>query len=371
MAYKFDFVGDENYKLAFVTLPDDRREFGTFPESRQFLPESEQLSQVGSYCFHEAPRGHATVANGVESEPVGLFYTRRNKQLRPTQVFFQVGDVKREWSQLRQHEDIFVVCRTCSNQSPYPQPHPPPLFLREHVAEDVLLFDHGLFSSLLHYVCHSFLSTSDFISPFFSSRCIMIESAYYADASYAFSCIERPPPQVLYHKFGDDVAEDVVLFEAINPMFTVSVRQSADREWILIDYASSTENEVRVIPVVDTLKRVARRLAQEGDPSAAKYLHPMKYYWHQTVVRPLVPSIKYRAEHANGAWFLNTKEGCRKEHYRVLRKHDSENDFSVFVDEHMEFAMDDWVFTKSYLGVSYLGVRTGQPRESPSCRTES
>ena len=72
MAYKFDFVGDENYKLAFVTLPDDR-EFGTFPESRQFLPESEQLSQVGSYCFHEAPRGHATVANGVESEPFVLY----------------------------------------------------------------------------------------------------------------------------------------------------------------------------------------------------------------------------------------------------------------------------------------------------------
>ena len=66
MAYRSDYVGDENYKLTFQTLPGEGK-------AREFLPESGEIEQVSTYCFHELP--------GSKDPPVGVFYAVRNQQV--------------------------------------------------------------------------------------------------------------------------------------------------------------------------------------------------------------------------------------------------------------------------------------------------
>jgi len=226
MAYRSDFVGDENYKLTFQKV-------GT----GELLPESGELEQISTYCWHECANQAA--------DPVGVFYSVRNAQLRPTKVY--------------------------------------------------------------------------------------------------------------YHKFGTDVSADPLIFESQNEMYTVSVRPTEDLEYIMIDYHSKTENEVKYFSMADTLQKA--QAAGTGMPLTADAF-PL------TTLRALQEDIEYSAEHGGGSWLLKTKEGCQHEHFRILRKRDgTDADFEVLLEEDSEFAISSSpAVTRSFFGVSYLSTKTGQPR---------
>ena len=136
---------------------------------------------------------------------------------------------------------------------------------------------------------------------------------------------------------------DPLLFESKNDMFTVDVSKSSDRAYILIDYHSKTENEVHAINVKDSLEKV---LSSEEKGAATTDAFDLQ------LVRPLAPDVEYSADHAGSAWFLKTKEGCKQEHFRVMRRGEEEADFSVLLEEDPVLAMSGGlVLTKSYLGV--------------------
>eukprot|EP00927_Polykrikos_kofoidii_P054264 TRINITY_DN48703_c0_g1_i1.p1 TRINITY_DN48703_c0_g1~~TRINITY_DN48703_c0_g1_i1.p1 ORF type:complete len:835 (+),score=111.12 TRINITY_DN48703_c0_g1_i1:122-2506(+) len=224
MAYRSDFVGDENYKLTFQKLN------GPGSDKETFLPESEEIEQVSTYCYHEAPN--------TEDDPIGIFYVVRNEQLRPTKVF--------------------------------------------------------------------------------------------------------------YHKFGANVADDQLIFESKNDMFTVGVGCSSDRKYVMVSYHSKTEDEIRSISVTDSLE-----MAKNGDDGSG---------FKVEVLRELKPDIEYSADHGGGAWFLKTKETCTKDHFCVLRKRDNETDFLVLLPEHPKLCISSGItLTKSFLAVSFLSTETGQP----------
>lgn len=244
MAYRSDFVGDENYKLTFETVVDgDGGKFLTEAScERKALPESGLLEQVSTYCFHELP--------GDADAPVGVFYAVRNAQLRPTRVF--------------------------------------------------------------------------------------------------------------YHRFthGASVDKDVLVFESKDEMFTVGVAKSSDGEYLLVRYHSKTEDEVRYIPVSESVQLV--RDADQAGGQAVDFAPLLQ------VLRPIAPDIEYSADHGAGAWWLKTKEGCKKEHFRVLRKRTAgstpDADFQTFLPEHPELCLSGFLVTKSYMGATYLSTATGQPK---------
>lgn len=161
------------------------------------------------------------------------------------------------------------------------------------------------------------------------------------------------PTKLFYHKFGTSVTDDVLIYESTNDMFTVGVGKSSDREYILIDYHSKTENEIYSISMVDSLKIVKEK---------SDKLTKEDFIYNS--VRPLQNDIEYSANHGGGAWWLKTKEGCKKEHFRVLRKKDNtDKDFIVFLEEDSEFAIQSGLMlTKNHVGLHYISTKTGQPK---------
>mmetsp|Transcript_10813 Transcript_10813/g.25102 ORF Transcript_10813/g.25102 Transcript_10813/m.25102 type:complete len:824 (-) Transcript_10813:462-2933(-) len=75
MGYRVDVQGDENYCLQFVDLA-----------SGEYLPD--KLWNVASYCFDQPAD-----ADKTGEAPRGIFYSLRNKNLRPTKIFYhRFGD---------------------------------------------------------------------------------------------------------------------------------------------------------------------------------------------------------------------------------------------------------------------------------------
>jgi len=162
---------------------------------------------------------------------------------------------------------------------------------------------------------------------------------------YSVRNAQLRPTKIFYHKFGTPVSEDPLVFESKNDMFTVSCYRSSDKRFALMNYHSKTEVEVRALDLMafDSGKTLAEQLA---------------------VVRPLSDNIEYSADHGGNAWFLKTKEGCSREHFRILIKRDGvDADFRVLLDEHPELCLNSsFLLTKNRFALSFLSTKNGQPR---------
>jgi len=221
MAYRVDTQGDENYCLKFVNL-----------ETGEYLPD--ELWNVASYCFHQPSDADETGA-----APLGIFYSLRNKNLRPTKIF--------------------------------------------------------------------------------------------------------------YHRFGDvcegsqDFApNDRLLLQSKNEMFGLSVGATADRQFVTLRHASKTENEVFVIDVNDAEMRLVNLL-------------------------PMVDEVEYSVAKSGASWFLRTKAGCVKDHFRLERGEwvdegtKREVRWRPYIAEKSKYAFEGMGVTADYLLLSYLDVTTGVP----------
>ena len=106
---------------------------------------------------------------------------------------------------------------------------------------------------------------------------------------------------MFYHRLGDpcegseDFApNDRLLLESKNEMFSVSVGTTADKEHVTVRHASKTENEVYSIDVNDPEMRLVNLL-------------------------PMVDDVEYAVAKSGPYWFLRTKAGCAKDHFRLER----------------------------------------------------
>ena len=156
--------------------------------------------------------------------------------------------------------------------------------------------------------------------------------------------------KIFYHKLGDvcegseDFApNDRLLFESKNEMFRVAVGTTSDREFILVRHGSNTENEVLAIDVTDPDMGLVNLL-------------------------PMADDVQYNVARSAGSWFLRTKAGCAKDHFRLERGEwadaatRSEIQWTPFIAEKAEYAFEGLSVTKDFLLLSYLHVTTGVPK---------
>ena len=221
MAYRVDTQGDENYCLRFVDLA-----------TGDYL--SDELWNVASYCYNQPADADETGA-----APLGIFYSLRNENLRPTKIF--------------------------------------------------------------------------------------------------------------YHKLGDEckgsqefAPNDRLLLKSKNEMFGLSVAPTADREHVMFRHGSSTENEIFAVDVDDAEMKLVNLL-------------------------PMVDDVIYSIAKSGPHWFLRTKAGCAKDHFRLERGEwadaatRQEVRWSPFIAEKTKYAFEGMGVTKDYLLLSYLDVTTGVP----------
>ena len=223
MAYRVDTQGDENYCLNFVDL-----------ETGEALPD--KLWNVVSYCYHQPADADATGA-----PPTGIFYALRNKNLRPTKIFYhRLGD----------------ACEGSEEFSP----------------------------------------------------------------------------------------NDRLLFSSKNEMFRVGCGTTADRAYVLVRHGSNTENEILAIDV--------------NDPSLSL-----------VNLLPMVDDVQYGVSRSANTWFMRTKAGCAKDHFRLERGEWADAatpggavTWSPFICEKADYAFQGLGVTKDLLLLSYLHVTTGVPK---------
>ena len=223
MAYRVDTQGDENYCLNFVNL-----------ETGEALPD--KLWNVVSYCYHQPADADATGA-----PPTGIFYALRNKNLRPTKIFYhRLGD----------------ACEGSEEFSP----------------------------------------------------------------------------------------NDRLLFSSKNEMFRVGCGTTADRAYVLVRHGSNTENEILAIDV--------------NDPSLSL-----------VNLLPMVDDVQYGVSRSANTWFMRTKAGCAKDHFRLERGEWADAatpggavTWSPFICEKADYAFQGLGVTKDLLLLSYLHVTTGVPK---------
>ena len=158
----------------------------------------------------------------------------------------------------------------------------------------------------------------------------------------------RPPRS--YHRLGevcegseDFAPNDLLLKQSKNEMFGVSVGTTADHQFVTLRHGSKTENEVFVIDVNDDEKRLVNLL-------------------------PMVDDVEYSVAKSGPYWFLRTKAGCAKDHFRVERGEwadkatKQELRWTAHVAEKKGYALEGMRTTKDYLLLSYLDVATGVPK---------
>jgi len=221
MAYRVDTQGDENYCLRFKDLA-----------TGEYL--KDELWNVASYCYHQPADADETGA-----APLGIFYSLRNENLRPTKIFYhRLGD----------------ACEGSKEFAP----------------------------------------------------------------------------------------NDKLLLQSKNEMFSLGVGPTADQEHVLFRHGSKTENEVFAVDVDDAEMRLVNLL-------------------------PMVDDVEYSVAKSGQRWFLRTKAGCAKDHFRLEKGEwrdaatKQEVRWSPYIVEKSKYAFEGMGVTKDYLLLSYLDVTTGVP----------
>lgn len=156
--------------------------------------------------------------------------------------------------------------------------------------------------------------------------------------------------KVFYHRFGDavtgtedfDPKGDRLLFESKNEMYTVYVGKTSDERFVIVRHASKTENEIYAIAMADEEMEM-------------------------TCLKPLAENIEYSVDKNESAWVMKTKDGCKKDHWRLCASSSNlkglSDDFAWddLVCEKQEYCLEGFEVTKGYLGLKYLNVTNGMP----------
>jgi len=154
--------------------------------------------------------------------------------------------------------------------------------------------------------------------------------------------------KVFYHNFGDECAgselfepNDKLLLQSKNEMFRLGVGRTADDEYVTVGHSSSNENEIFVIDVSDPEMRLVNLM-------------------------PMVDDVEYSVAKAGPHWFLRTKGGCAREHFRLERgewvdEAKQQVAWAPYIAEKRDFAFEGMRATRDYLLLTYLNVQTGVP----------
>ena len=157
------------------------------------------------------------------------------------------------------------------------------------------------------------------------------------------------PTKIFYHRLGDEcegsqnfAPNDRLLFQSKNEMYSLSVSTTADREHVTFRHSSKTENEIFAVDVNDPEMRMVNLL-------------------------PMVDDVEYSVAKSGRYWFLRTKAGCVKDHFRLERGEwldaatKQEVRWSPYIAEKSKYSFEGMGVTKDYLLLSYLDVTTGVP----------
>src|SRR5690606_855143 len=100
------------------------------------------------------------------------------------------------------------------------------------------------------------------------------------------------PSQIFYHRIGDDVADDRLIYEEKDPGFFMDVGGTRLRDWIMISIGDHETSEYRLMPA--------------NDPFAT----PL-------VVKERETGIQYDLEEGGDVFFILTNSGGAKD-FRIM-----------------------------------------------------
>jgi len=134
--------------------------------------------------------------------------------------------------------------------------------------------------------------------------------------------------KVIFHRLGEDVTQDKLIFEVKNPAHFISSEKSASREYIFINSGDHNENEIYVISMQD-------------DSFTPK------------LVRPAENHIFYDIAH-NGDYFY-IKTNYKAQNFRIVKVPVDNFENANWDDDYIkeEHYLKDFDITKNYLILNY------------------
>ena len=136
--------------------------------------------------------------------------------------------------------------------------------------------------------------------------------------------------KVMFHRLGEDVSQDKLIFEVKNPFHFISSKKSASREYIFINSGDHNENEIYVISMHD-------------DNFTPK------------LVRPAQNKIFYEIEHESDYFYIKTNYKAKNFHVVKLPVNNFENTSldDIYINEEQDKYLKSFNITSNYLILNY------------------
>ncbi len=136
--------------------------------------------------------------------------------------------------------------------------------------------------------------------------------------------------KVMFHRLGEDVTQDKLIFEVKNPLHFISCEKSASNEYIFINSGDHNENEIYVISMQD-------------DNFIPK------------LVRAAENKIFYEIEHNGDYFYIKTNFKAKNFHVVKLPINNFENTSwdDIYIKEEQDKYLKSFDFTNNYLILNY------------------
>ncbi|HJD59426.1 MAG TPA: S9 family peptidase [Rickettsia endosymbiont of Omalisus fontisbellaquei] len=136
--------------------------------------------------------------------------------------------------------------------------------------------------------------------------------------------------KVMFHRLGEDVTQDKLIFEVKNPLHFISCEKSSSREYIFINSGDYNENEIYVISMRD-------------DNFTPK------------LVRTAQNNIFYEIEHEGDYFYIKTNYKAKNFHVVKLPVNNFENTSwnDIYIKEEQDKYLKSFDITSNYLILNY------------------
>ena len=143
---------------------------------------------------------------------------------------------------------------------------------------------------------------------------------FYAKESHPF-----PPRIVMRHALGTPHASDEIVYEEHDKQWTVSISESSDRQYILLNAGNFDTSECWYIPA--------------ADPHARPQL-----------VAKRVPRVRYSVDHTGEHFYMLTNQ--KAVNFKVIRAHHPDDRWETWLEHNRERALTGFYAFRDFLAVS-------------------
>ncbi len=138
--------------------------------------------------------------------------------------------------------------------------------------------------------------------------------------------------KVKFHLLGDDVTNDIIIWEIDDPLYQLSVDKSSSNEYVFINISGHSENEIYVLPMGDHIMQ-------------PKLIIPKK------------EKIFYDIEHQGDYFYIRTNDYAKNFCILRLSVHDT-NYRNSYIGEESDKYLANFDITNNYIILNYKAMAT-------------